>query len=254
MFEKNPLTNSLLAVIPPAEWNLLEPHATIVTLRQAQTIFAVDEPSDVIYFPLSCIVSMIAEMANGDQCEYGCIGREGMLGLQVALSAQPLRGTALCQLEGAAVRLDGGALRTLAESGNVPRLQRLLLRYAQGTINVLAQSAACNALHSVYQRTARWLLLSRDRAGSDYFSLTQDFLAKMLGVRRASVTNAAARLERERIIEYDRGNIHVRNGEALEAAACECYWYMRNEFALVLENAPSDARSAHGFYRSEKRT
>jgi len=152
---------------------------------------------------------MVAEMANGDECEYGCIGREGMLGLQVALGAQPLRGRALCQLEGKAIRLDGAILRKLTASGEAPALHRLLLRYAQATINVLAQSAACNALHRVHTRTARWLLQTRDRAGSNSFPLTQEFLAKMLGVRRSSVTEIAGDLRRRKIIDYGRGTIHI---------------------------------------------
>lgn len=229
----DPLLNHLLEHLPVAEWKALEERATVVTLRQGELLFVAEEPVDLAYFPLTCIISMIAEMANGDECEYGCIGREGMLGLQLALGAQPLRGQALCQLEGAALRLDGSVLRDLTESGAAPELHRLLLRYAQATINVLAQSAACNALHSVTERTARWLLMSRDRAGNDDFALTQEFLAKMLGVRRASVTEIAGKLQRRGIITYRRSHIQVRDSDALEAASCECYRLMRFEFALV---------------------
>ena len=139
---------------------------------------------------------MMALMKNGQEIEYGSIGREGMVGLQVALSAQPLRGRAICQLEGEAVIFEGAELRAL-EDAAAPMLQRLLLRYAQGTINVLAQSTACNALHTVRQRTARWLLMTRDRAGGDTFDLTQEFLSKMLGVRRSGVTEAAGDMRRE---------------------------------------------------------
>jgi len=182
---------------------------------------------------------MISEMANGDECEYGCIGREGMLGLQVALGAQPLRGRALCQLEGEAVRFDGAILRGLTASGKAPELHRLLLRYAQATINVLAQSAACNALHPITQRAARWLLMSRDRAGSDTFSLTHEFLAKMLGVRRASVSTIAEVFQSKDIIQYRRANVRIVNSEALEAEGCECYQLMRDEYRLVFQNSSS---------------
>jgi CRP-like cAMP-binding protein len=233
--ELNPFVNHLLAHLPPGEWNSLKAHARIVTLKHAALMFAEDEPADFTYFPLTCIVSMIAEMANGDECEYGCIGREGMLGLQIALGAQALRGRALCQLQGEAVRFDGAILRKVTASGEAPELHRLLLRYAQATINVLAQSAACNALHSNPQRAARWLLLSRDRAGSDYFPLTHAFLAKMLGVRRSSVTKIAEDLHKENIIEYTRGHIHVLKDEALAAKSCECYAIIRDEYALVYE-------------------
>ncbi len=226
-------TNDLLRHLPANEWELVRPGARRVRLAHAQLIFADGEPSHIAYFPLTCIISMIAEMANGDECEYGCIGREGMLGLQIALGSQPLRGRALCQLEGEALSLDASTLLALTTSGRAPELHRLLLRYAQSTINVLAQSAACNALHSLTQRTARWLLSSRDRAGSDSFMLTQDFLSKMLGVRRASVTETAGALQRIGAIVYTRGHIEVRDGALLEASACECYVMMRNEFGTM---------------------
>lgn len=227
--------NDLLANIPDAEWSLLEPHARIVALKHAQLMFTDEQPADMSFFPLTSIVSMIAEMANGDECEYGCIGREGMLGLQVALGAQPLRGRALCQLEGDALCLDGAILRTVTSSNQAPELHRLLLRYAQATINVLAQSAACNSLHSLSQRTARWLLLTRDRAGSDEFNLTQEFLARMLGVRRASVTDIARDFQKHDVIDYSRGHIRIVDGIALEAESCECYALMRDEYARIYQ-------------------
>jgi CRP-like cAMP-binding protein len=242
MPETDPLRNELLAHLPYDEWELLRPHSSIVTLKQAELIFDDHDPSDVTYFPVTCIISMIAEMANGDECEYGCIGREGMLGLHLALSAQPLRGQALCQLGGEAVRFDGTLLRDITASGRAPELHRLLLRYAQASINVLAQSAACNALHSVPKRTARWLLQSRDRAGADSFSLTQEFLSKMLGVRRSSVTEVAGELQSEGVIEYTRGHIAVLNPEALQEKSCECY-------QLILEE---NERVFHGAIRRER--
>lgn len=181
---------------------------------------------------------MIAEMADGQEAEYGCIGREGMLGLHVALGAQPLRGRALCQLPGSAVCIDGSALRKLTASGKAPELHRILLRYAQASINTLAQCVACNALHDVRKRTARWLMLSRDRAGSDTFMLTQEFLARMLGVRRSSVSDVARYLQDRKIIHYHRGKIDILDSEALETKSCECYAIMRDEYALVCEPGP----------------
>jgi CRP-like cAMP-binding protein len=237
MIEQAYLANDLIAHISASEWLLLEPHATVVTLRHAQILFSDDEPAQVTYFPLTCIISMIAVMENGDECEYGCIGREGMLGLQLALEAQPLRGMAICQLAGQALRCNSDVLRTVTASSQAPDLHRLLLRYAQATINVLAQSAACNALHAVPERTARWLLQTCDRASSNNFSLTQDFLAKMLGVRRATVTETALGLQDRGIIEYSRGHISVLDRPALEAASCECYRIMRDEYARVFQAA-----------------
>lgn len=228
-----PTANHLVRHLPASEWALLRPHISEVTLHSGQLLFADGEPGDVVYFPLTCIISMIAEMANGDECEYGCIGREGMLGLQIALGAQPLRGRALCQLTGTALRIDGTLLHSLTTNDTAPELHRLLLRYAQATINVLAQSAACNALHTLTERTARWLLSSRERAGSDHFELTQEFLSRMLGVRRASVTAVAGVLQGAQTIRYSRGHIEVRDLTALENAACECYTAMREQFEAV---------------------
>ena len=235
--ESNALQNEILGHLPRAEWALLEPHVTIITVKNAVVLFADNDPASHTYFPLTCTISMIAEMANGDECEYGCIGREGMLGLQVALGAQPLRGRAICQVEGEAVLFDGAVLRDLTDSGSAPELHRLLLRYAQATINVLAQSAACNALHTVTQRAARWLLLSRDRAASDTYILTQEFLAKMLGVRRASVTATARNLQMTGSIDYQRGRISILDGDLLVRSSCECYALMTTEYALVFERA-----------------
>jgi CRP-like cAMP-binding protein len=131
------------------------------------------------------------------------------------------------------VQFDGVLLHDVTESGRAPELHRLLLRYAQATINVLAQSAACNALHSLGQRTARWLLSSGDRAGNERFELTQDFLARMLGARRATVTKAASELQTAGAIAYTRGHIHIVDRARLEAATCECYLLMRSQYEAV---------------------
>jgi CRP-like cAMP-binding protein len=231
----DPRRNELLAHLPPLEWVLLAPHSAIVTLKQAEILFDDHDPGDVTYFPLTCIISMIAEMGNGDECEYGCIGREGMLGLHVALGAQPLRGRGLCQLEGTAVRFNGSILRGVTDTGKAPELHRLLMRYAQASINVLAQSAACNALHSIPERTARWLLQSQDRAGADEFWLTQEFLSRMLGVRRASVTEVANDLQNDGTIKYTRGRIQVLERSILQEKSCECYQLITEEFKRVFE-------------------
>ena len=235
ILESDPLVNDLLRHLPAEEWQRLSAHARVMTLRYGEVLFNDDEPRDMAFFPLTALISMIAVMRNGDEVEYGSIGREGMVGLQVALGAQALRGRAICQLEGEVLGLPGAAIR---ESGRTPELHRLLMRYAQSTINVLAQSAACNALHSVRERTARWMLITRDRAGTDDFALTQDFLSKMLGVRRAGVTDVAGDLQRDSIIEYTRGHIRVLDAVRLGEASCECYELIRDEYARVFQASP----------------
>ena len=139
----------VLSGLPLTEWKLLEPHAELIELERAEELFTGEEPNDSAYFPITSVISMMAQMKDGNECEYGCIGREGMLGLQAALGAQPLRGRALCQVEGRAIRVDSAILLKLMKSGEAPELHRLLLRYAQATINTLAQLAACNAVHGV---------------------------------------------------------------------------------------------------------
>ena len=237
--ESDPLVNDILRHLPADEWQRLSAEATITTLRYAEVLFNDDEPQDMAFFPLTALISMMAVMRNGDEIEYGSIGREGMIGLQVALGAQVLRGRALCQLEGEVLCLPGAAMR---ESERAPELHRLLMRYAQSTINVLAQSAACNALHSLRERTARWLLITRDRAGADEFALTQDFLSKMLGVRRAGVTEVAGALQSESLIEYARGHIRVLDAARLGAVACECYELIHEEYARVFDSPSPGAK------------
>ncbi len=233
----DPRSNDLLAHLPQAEYEKLIRGSRVVTLKHAQLLFADGEPQNMAYFPLTALVSMIAEMKDGSAVEYGSIGREGMVGVQVALGAQPLRGRAICQLEGTALCVDGSAIQDLAQLGRSPELHRLLLRYAQATINVLAQSAACNALHSVRQRCARWLLITRDRAGSQNFKLTQEFLAMMLGLPRTSVTATAADFQREGAIKYSRGNVSILKEPALNQWACECYDVIADEYRQVFQAA-----------------
>ncbi len=180
----------------------------------------------------------MAVMRNGDEIEYGSIGREGMVGLQVALGAQALRGRAICQLEGEVLCLPSAAVAIPI----VPRSFTVCSCAMRKAPSTCSQSAACNALHSVRERTARWLLITRDRAGADDFALTQDFLSKVLGVRRAGVTEAAGDLQRESIIEYTRGTIRVLDAVRLEHASCECYQRIRDEYARVFDPAPETPR------------
>jgi len=231
--EADALVNDLLRRMPVDEWALLKPDLTIVTLAYGQILFEDGEPSDMAYFPMTAVISMLSLMKNGDEAEYGSIGREGMVGLQVALDSQPLRGRAMCQLEGEAVILAREDMTKLTQE-TAPQLHRLLMRYAQSTINVLAQSVACNALHPMRQRMARWLLMTSDRAGQDEFPLTQEFLSLMIGVRRAGVSQAAQKFKRDKIIKYTRGKVTILDRKTLENSSCECYEFIRDEYAKVV--------------------
>lgn len=232
--EADPLANDLLRTLSAAERRVVCEHARVVAFSAGDVLFEDGEPPNLAYFPLTATVSTLAFMRDGREMEYGSIGREGMIGLQAALGAQPLRGRGLCQLGGDVLSIPAKELRV---PGRAPELHRLLMRYAQSTINVLAQSAACNTLHSLRERTARWLLMSCDRAGATHFHLTQEFLARMLGARRSGVTKVAGALRRDSVIEYKRGELRVLDRAALANASCECYDVIRAEYARVLEPA-----------------
>ena len=172
--------------------------------------------------------------------EAATIGREGFVGTPMVLGAPSTTVEALAQIPGTAARMDAGRLvEWLRTAGGT--LFPVLLRYAQALQEQTAQSVACNRRHGIDERCARWLLMTHDRVGADEFPLTQDFLAFMLGVRRASVTVAAGMLQQAGLIHYRRGRITVRDRERLEAASCECYGIIRREYTQLLGAQPTMA-------------
>lgn len=178
-------------------------------------------------------MSLVIEMQNGGTVEVGTVGNEGMVGTPVFLGAERSPTKAFCQVPGECSRMPTAAFKKeLAEADGI--LRQLISRYAQAMINQISQSVACNHLHSVEERTCRWLLMTHDRVGSDDFLLTQEFLAQMLGVRRSSVTVAAGLLEKAGLITYKRGRITVLDRERLEQASCECYQVVRREYDRLL--------------------
>src|SRR5215217_1946631 len=187
-----------------------------------------DEPIEHVYFPINGACSMIATMKDGQEVEVGTIGNEGMLGLPVFLERETVPLRTISQVPGEAVRMRSEALRREVRPGD--RLHRLLHRYTEATLVFAAQSSACNRLHSVEQRASRWLLHTHDRVGKDEFPLTQVFLAQMLGVRRASVSEVASALQKQGSISYSRGLIKILDRPGLEAKSCECYDVIRAEF------------------------
>ena len=171
------------------------------------------------------MVSLLAEVDDGDTLEVGLVGREGLTGMPLALgnSTSPVR--ELVQGTGSALRMP--AKRFLAELGRTPKLRRLVDRCIFVAMSTAMQIAACNKAHVLEERLARWLLMVRDRLGSNEFYLTQDFLARMLGVRRAGVTEAAGVLQGRKLIDYSRGKIKLLDAEGLRPAACSCYAVIR---------------------------
>ena len=213
--------NFLLAAIPAAEHRRLLAHCESIELPFGAQLYEQGERIQYVYFPTGGFVSLIASIDRRSRVEVGLVGKEGMLGvwLLAGVDAAPVR--ALVQGAGPALRIEAEAFsRALKRS---PVLRRVLMRYLYVLMSQLAQMAACASFHVVEARLARWLLMTRDRAHSNEFSLTQEFLAYMLGVRRAGVTRAARSLQRSKIIRYSRGKMIVLDGRGLARASCECY-------------------------------
>ncbi len=216
-----PIANSLLAALPSKDYQHLLPGLEQVTLTFGDTIY---EPGAVIrhvYFPNDSLVSLLTLVEGHLALEVGLIGREGMLGISLALgiNISPVR--ALVQGTGTALRMKSA--RFLQELRHSPVLRQEIYRYTHVLMAQVTQTAACNRFHVVEARLARWLLMTRDRVRSDEFRLTQEFLAHMLGVRRVGVTKAASALQRRKLISYSRGNIKILDRKKLEAASCPCY-------------------------------
>jgi CRP-like cAMP-binding protein len=174
-----------------------------------------------VYFPLDCLVSLLTAVDRGRSLEVGMVGSEGMAGMPFILGVGVSGVRAIVQGAGSALRMDAAAFRK--EFDRTPALQQALYRYTYALMAQISQTAACNRFHDTSQRLARWLLMTRDRVGADEFALTQEFLAHMLGLRRAGVTEAANTLRDRRLIDYSRGKLLVRDPAGLARASCSCY-------------------------------
>lgn len=193
-----------------------------------ERLFRTDERIDYVYFPEQGVVSLVSMMKDGTIMEVATVGREGMVGLPVFLGAVSTPLEAFPQVPGHALRLKTSALkRALAERNG---FEKMLHRYTQALFTQLAQSVACNRLHSLEQRSARWLLATADRVEQGQFKLTQEFLAQMLGVRRAGVNAALQEFQRQGIIRYKQGFMEIRDRKKLEATSCECYAIVKKEY------------------------
>lgn len=227
-----PIENRLLAALPAEEYQRLVPHLERVELSVNQVIYEPFEPIRHVYFPHQALVSLISTMSDGSTVEVGVVSNEGMVGIPVFLGGNTTTTRAFVQVPDSSTRME--ATRLLAEFNRGGPLQSLLLRYTQALHTQVSQTAACNRLHTVESRLARWLLMVSDRMQSDQFPLTQEFIAQMLGCRRSGVTEAAGTLSQAGMIRYTRGRITILNREAMDAASCECYGVIKDEFARLL--------------------
>lgn len=219
--------NRLLAGLPHDELARLLPELKAVTFASGDIAYESGVQLNYVYFPTSCVVSLVYTMTSGVTAEMGLVGNEGVVGIALFMGGDTVPNQAVIQIAGNAIRMKAETL--LQEFRRGGPLQALLLRYTQGLLTQISQTAVCNRVHSVDQRLCRWILLCHDRLKSDELLMTQEFISNMLGGGRQSVTVAAGRLQDAGLIHYARGRIKILDRPGLEAAACECYQVVKAE-------------------------
>jgi CRP-like cAMP-binding protein len=218
--------NRVLAALPRAESKRLAPHLSAVTLKQGQTLL--DGKANHAYFLEQGMASVVVTVANGDTVEVGVVGIDGVVGVPILLGTGSSPGRTFIQIAGSGFRINAKVLKEEFERPG--ELRRHLQRYLQAYFVQTAQTAACNRLHRIEERLARWLLTCHDRMDSDLLRLTHDFLGQMLGAPRTTVTLAARLLHQAGLIDYSRGLVTILDRAELEKTACECYPIVRDEF------------------------
>jgi CRP-like cAMP-binding protein len=223
--EGKPVSSLILLSIPESDYSTLRPHLEYVSLPNHLILHEAGGKLEFAYFPNRGLISLVVVMKDGKTAEAGIVGNEGFTGTlaAVGLSRSPLQ--AVVQITGDGFRIEVGALRNTLESA--PHLRLTLSRYAAIRSMQVAQTAACNRLHDIGQRLARWLLMTQDRVDSGSLPITHDFLATMLGTDRPTVSSAAGVLQKRKLIEYTRGTVEIVNRKKLENSACECYGVIR---------------------------
>jgi CRP-like cAMP-binding protein len=220
--------NYLLSALNEADLAALSSSLMEISLGTGQVLYEYDRVVEHLYFPGTSVLSVVNVMKDGRSVETATIGFESVAGLLPALSGEPSRSMTFTQIAGSAIRLPAAKVRERLTAS--PALLKLLLRFTQANVAQAEQSVACNALHEVLQRLARWLLMSQDRTGNHMVPLTQDYLAVMVGAQRTTVSAAAAKLKAEGLIDYRRGRIEILDRPGLEAVACECYAAVQANF------------------------
>lgn len=225
-------TNQLLAALPTDEFQRLTPHLERVVLKCGQILYKPNEWMGTAYFPEDAAISLVSRLSNRSTTEIGLVGKEGAIGLPIILGGNCSTNEAIVQIEGRALRLDAEILREEFARGQA--LQKRLLLYTQARLIQLSQILVCQTHHTIEQRLARWLLALADRTDFAQLFLTQTSIAQMLGVRRASITEAANVLQKAKLIDCRRGQISIVARGALETRSCECYGLIASEFDRLL--------------------
>jgi CRP-like cAMP-binding protein len=228
------IQNQLLSALPKEEYERLLPNLEFVCLPSKQIIIAPNLPIEYVYFPTDGIISLVNITKNGGTVEAATVGSEGMVGISVLLGSNKMVSQAVVQVAGHAVRMKADIFRRVVTPGC--KLYSLLLRYTLVLMNLISQTSVCNSLHSVEQQCCRWLLICQDRVKSNSFVLTQEFLSKMVGVHRPTVSGVAATLQRAGLIRYTRGKMTICDRLNLEATSCECYWIIKQEFERLFKD------------------
>lgn len=240
----NPHQNRLLAALPAAEFDRLSPHLELVPMLLGEMIYDPGEQLQHAYFPTSAIVSLHYVTESGATAESAGVGNEGVVGISLVTGGNTTSSSAVVHTMGHAYRLDRHILKR--EFNRAGSLQDLLLRYTQALITQMMQTAACTRHHSVEQQLCRWLLLTLDRSPSHVLVMTQELIARMLGVRREGITEYAGELQRAGLIQYRRGHITVIERSGLENRVCECYAVVKKEFERLLPLPQAARKSMSG--------
>jgi CRP-like cAMP-binding protein len=227
-----PIANRILAALPPEDLARLRRHLEPVALPTRKTLSKPGRVIDYAYFPEQGMVSLVAPLSDGAFIEVGVIGREGCVGSTVLHGVDTYPAEAMVQVAGSALRI--GAAELQREAARSSALSRLLLRFTHALHVQVTQTAACNGRHTLQERLARWLLVTRDRIDEDVVPLTHEFLGMMLGARRAGITVAVGSLKQAGLVRNSTGRVTILDRAGLEAAACECYRVVKAEYARLL--------------------
>lgn len=237
--------NRLLAALAPADYALLLPHLKTAYFPQGAILQEQEAPVAHVYFPLYGMVSLVSVMEHGQVVETAVVGREGAIGAFAGLGPWNAFTRATVQIPASAAVIPTPHFQAAVQHSE--RLRELILRYKEGLLAQVQQTAACNAVHPLEARLARWLLQALDRTGARELPLTQDAIAQMLGARRTTVTLIACRLQEVGLIRYRRGRIAVLDRAGLEEATCECYRTISRRTEAVVPSIPIERASADRF-------
>ena len=229
--------NKLLDAFPEVVWDKLSSHITMIDPPLGTTICEAGGQLSYAYFPVGCVLSLLTVLENGSEIECANIGREGAFGVFAAMFSGVSYSRCTVQLQGPLLRCDIRPLRQ--EFAKNVLLQNLLVSFSETLLSQVMQTVACNSLHTVQERMCRWLLMMHDRAAGEPLTYTHEFLARIMGANRTSITHAAQSLQDRGLIKYRRGRMQVENRIGLEDASCECYIVVKRRFDAFLKSPSS---------------